>query len=327
MQAVTVVAFLAVASLVSGQDSTPAVPTVDLAGAALSSFTELTKQINQIQTVLSQLNGQMTKMVTMSTRLITPPAGPAHADSNDLPALPNLSQATGGITQSIFATVQQMTSQLSQIQSTIQQVTRQLQQVVETSTRMITGPALYQSGLPAGAGNVIDSILSSFRSWSSQLEQMNGVLRGMSKQWNRVLETGTRMITGQSGPALYADASTPSSSSSSGSSLPTSLPGLEQIQSFFSLLTGQFAQFQRILTDFQAQLTRMTRSIIPGLPGIGGARLSPQPLDAPATTSPGDSVLAVVNTLTQQFQQIQRVLAELNQQLNRMIETGSKSLG
>ena len=332
MKAVTLVVLFSTFCLISGEGTTSAPPTtagpaVDLAGAALSSFTEVTKQINQIQSVLSQLNGQLTKMVTMSTRLVTTGTTPAAAD-NSIPGLPNIAASTGGLTGSLFETFNRMTSQLTQIQNTIQQVTGQLQRVVETSTRMITGPALlYQEALP-GTGNVIESILKTFQSWSAQLEQMNGVLRGMNKQWNRVIETGTRMITGsRSASHLYADGA---SGSSSGSGLPglpglpSGLPGVEQIQTFFSLLTSQFSAFQRVLTDLQSSLTRMVG--FGGRPLAADATSSPS-LSLPNASSPGDSVLAVVNTLTQQFQQIQKVLAELNQQMNRMIETGSKAMG
>lgn len=331
MQAVTLVLIFSSLSLIWCEDapapSSSAGPAVDLAGAALSSFAEVTKQINQIQSVLSQLNGQMTKMVTMSTRLISGGSG-LRASDNSIPGFPG--NPSSGLTASLFDTVNRMTGQLTQVQNTIQSVTGQLQRMVETSTRMITGPALYQQAGP-GTGNVVDSLLKTMQSWSSQLDQMNGVLRGMNQQWNRVIETGTRMITGgKQTSLLYADSANGSSSSpglgSIGSlipGIPANIPGLEQIQQFFSLLTGQFAAFQRILTDFQGQITRM---ISMGSRPMAADSL-PSGSPAPGSVSPGDSVLAVVNTLTQQFQQIQKVLAELNQQLNRMIETGSKTLG
>lgn len=336
MKAITLVILFFTASLISCEETTAAPatsstgPAVDLAGAALNSFAEITKQINQLQAVLSQLNGQLTRMVTVSTRLVTGGSGGrVAAADNSVPGLPNLAAGTGGLTGSLFETFNRLTGQLTQIQNTIQQVTGQLQRVVETSTRMITGPALYQDTLP-GSGNVIDAVLRTFQSWSAQLDQMNGVLRTMSNQWNRVIQTGTRMITGgNQNNLLYADGSNTSSSGSilpSIPGLPSGIPGVEQLQSFFSALTGQFASFQRILTDMSGQLTRMI--------SFGGRPLAadaapgastPQPASGP--TSPGDSVLAVVNTLTQQFQQIQAVLAQLNQQMNRMIQTGSKAMG
>ena len=113
---------------------------------------------------------------------------------------------------------------------------------------------------------------------------------------------------------------------------------MDQLQSLFSLLTGQLQSLQRLLTDYTSQLTRMITGIRPMLL-TQGAALNYADVTAPGApgastttttatgTSPGESVLAVIGTLTQQFTQIQKVLAEMNQQMNRMIETGSKAMG
>lgn len=338
MRAVCLLVLVTVVSAETQSSGSP-LPAVDLAGAALNSFSEMTKQINQIQSVLSQLNGQMSKMIVMSTRLISVPAVRAadpETREDRFPGIP-----AGGLAGSMFETINRLTGQLSVIQNTIQQMTGQLQRVVETSTRMITGPALMYQEAGSVPGNVVESILRTFQSWNSQLEQMNGVLRGMSQQWNRVIQTGTKMITGSGGAAFYqaGDSSSessstpaPSSTSSSGlglpsiPSLPAGVPGAAQIQSFFNLLSGQFSAVQKVLTDFSSQLTRMVTF------GSGPTFYADQTTGGPAPapdviTSPGDSVLTVIRTLTQQFQQIQSVLTELNQQMNKMIQTGSKAMG
>ena len=299
---------------------------LDIGSTVLAAFSEVTKQVNAMQSVLSQLNVQLNRMISTSTRLI---AGPElrYSDSGLNP---------GGLAGSMFETFNRMTGQLSSVQTTMQQLSQQLQRVLESSTRMLTGPSLYQTPDQEN-NNFVESVLRTLESWAKQLQQMNAVLRTMNGQWNRVIETGTRIITGTQQPAAaqyspQADSGSGNSIASGlpGLSLPSGLPGIEQLQQFFGLVGQQLVSLQRILIDFSGQLTRMVSNR-----GISPMHQQPDPSQQQETgqsqgqglTSPADSLLNILNLLTNQFSQVQRVLSDLNGQMNRMLETGTRALG
>lgn len=284
----------------------------DIPGALVSSFSEVTRQINSLQSVLSELNGQLQRMIETSTRLVT---GKLNSENSSpvpgvpsVPGLPSIASLQGnpasGLIGTAFSTVQQLTNQLLAVQRSIQEITFQLERVVQTSARIITGPALYaDNGLPS-APNVAETALNTLREWTNSLQGMNQVLREMNEQWNRIVATGTRMITGklQSG------------------SLPN-VPGSEIVNTAVNSISQQVNQMQRVLNEFSVQLTRMLESgtrLVSGLQAEG---------TTPLGSSPGDAALAVVNALTQQFTQVQRVLSDLNGQLNRMIQTSTRIVG
>lgn len=327
----TIVLFLtaSVAVSVFADDPAAGLPQgLDIGSTVLAAFSEVTKQVNAMQSVLSQLNVQLNRMISTSTRLI---AGPElrYSDSDRAGLNP------GGLAGSLFETFNRMTGQLSSVQTTMQQLSQQLQRVLESSTRMLTGPSLYQSA-DQDNNNFVESVLRTLESWAKQLQQMNAVLRTMNGQWNRVIETGTRIITGtqQPGAAQYS----PQADSGSGNGIaglpglpiPSGLPGIEQLQQFFGLVGQQLVSLQRILIDFSGQLTRMVSNR-----GISPMHQQPEPDQQQATgqgsnaglTSPADSLLNILNLLTNQFAQVQRVLSDLNGQMNRMLETGTRALG
>lgn len=292
-------------------------PGVDLPGAILSSFNEVTRQVNSLQSILSELNGQFARLVQSGTRLV---AGlEADSPTPQIPGVGNLGSGTGGLVGAAIGSVQQVTSQLTNIQRTIFEMTNQLQRMVETGTRIIAGPLHYDSNdapqLPNP--NIAEAAFKTFSEWTQQLQSINGVLRELNQQWSRVIDTGSRMITGK----LVAEEPT----TSPGSIIPGigSLPGSEAFQNALGLFTNQLTAIQRQLTDFSSQLTRMLESGVRAVAGLDG-----ETTPAPQTglPSPGESVLNVVNTLTHQFQQVQKVLQEMNGQLNRMLETGTRAV-
>jgi hypothetical protein len=289
-------------------------PGVDIPGALLGSFNEVTRQINSLQSILSELNGQVSRLIQSGTRLVSG----LDADSNTptTPQIPNFGN-TGGLVGAVIGSVQQVTGQLTNIQRTIHEMTTQLQRMVETGSRIVTGPLHYDdNSLPQLPNpNIAEAALKTFGEWAQQLQSINSVLREMNQQWSRVIDTGSKMITGK----LLAE----DQSSSNPIGIPGlgAVPGAEAIQSALNLLSNQFTSIQRALTDFSSQLTRMVESGVRAVGGLDGETASPP------SVNPGDAVLNVVNTLTQQFTQVQRVLQELNGQLNRMVETGSRVLG
>jgi len=292
-------------------------PGVDIPGAILSSFNEVTRQVNSLQSILSELNGQFARLVQSGTRLV---AG-LEADSPSTPQIPGVGNfgAAGGLVGAAIGSVQQVTGQLTNIQRTIFDMTNQLQRMIETGTRIISGPLHYDNnGAPQLPNpNIADAAFKTFSEWTQQLQSINGVLRELNQQWSRVIDTGSRMITGK----LVAEESTPSPASI----IPGigSLPGSEAFQNALGLFTNQLTAIQRQLTDFSTQLTRMLESGVRAVAGLDG-----ETTPAPHTglPSPGESVLNVVNTLTHQFQQVQKVLQEMNGQLNRMFETGTRAV-
>jgi len=307
---------LSVAALVSAAPQAPPMPSipggVDIPGAILGSFNEVTRQVNNIQSVLGELNGQFARLVQSGTRLVSG----LQAESGSGPALPDIG-AAGGIVGAAIGSVQQVTGQLTNIQRTIMDMTNQLQRMIQTGTRIVTGPLYADNGmgLPQLPNpNIADAALKTFNDWSQQLQSISGVLREMNQQWSRVIETGSKIMTGK----LMAEETTTHSSSP----LPN-LPGMEAVQSAMTILQQQFTSIQRALTDFSSQLSRMVESGIRTVAGLEGESTP----SLPQITSPGESVLNVVNTMTQQFTQVQRVLQDLNAQLNRMIETGSRMVG
>lgn len=245
MQAINSLAVILLVVTVSGQESTQS---VDLTGTAIQSFSELTKQINQIQELLSQLNGLMTKMVTLSTRLIISPENSAQSDSNSLP---------DGFRETITTQVQHLPDHLSQIKFAISQMTRQLQYMRETSARMIAQPQFYQ--------NV--GITQSFNSWSMQLKQMDSVLRSMSKQWNHLVKR-ERQLTPERADSIHR-------SPRAKITLPTFLPGAKLINQLLEAICDATGGGGRILTELQVQLTRMTGSVVPSVPVPAGADTVP----------------------------------------------------
>lgn len=293
-------------ALAAPQSPLPGIPSVDIPGALIGSFSEVTRQISSIQSVLNELNGHLARMLETSTRMITGKLNSESSSASPIPSIPGVPNFPGGnpagLIGTAFQTVQQLTGQLMQVQRSIQEITGQLERVVQTSTRIITGPALYADNGNQSTPNFAEAAIKTLQEWTNSLQGMSQVLREMNEQWNRVVSTGTRMVTGklQSGPAL---------------------PGADIINTAVNSITTQVASLQRMLNEFSVQLTRMLESgtrLVSGLNAEG---------TSPIGSSPGDSALAVVNALTQQFSQVQRVLSELNGQLNRMIETSTRMLG
>jgi len=235
-----------------------------------------------------------------------------------VPSIPNFGN-TGGLVGAVIGSVQQVTGQLTNIQRTIHEMTTQMQRMVETGSRIVTGPLHYadDAALPQlPYPNIPDAAMKTFNDWAQQLQSINSVLREMNQQWSRVIDSGSRMITGK----LLAEGTTASPFGIPGLG---SVPGSEAIQSALSLLSNQFSSIQRALTDFSSQLTRMVET---GVRGLGGLEAD-TPSITPPSLNPGEAVLSVVNSLTQQFTQVQRLLQDLNGQLTRMVETGSRVLG
>jgi len=274
------------------------IPQVDIPGAILTAFNEVTRQVQSIQSVLRDLNGQFSRMVASGTRLVA-------GLQQDQPNIPGIGGANG-LVGTVFGSVNEITKQLTSVQRTILDINGQLQRMIETGTRMITGPAFYADN-EITPPNIAESTLKVLEDWTKQLQGISGVLRDIQQQFSRTVETGSRMITGK----LQAEGS--------GNSI-TSLP-IEGVQSALNLLTQQFQTLQGVLRDFSSQLSRMVES---GSRLVAGLQ-EDQP-SLPSLPSPGDAALAVVGTLTQQFQAVQRVLSDLNSQLNRMVATGTRAI-
>jgi len=252
---------------------------VDLGSTIVSQLGTFTRQISGIQSVLSELNAQVNRMISTSSRLVTGLAdesGPASAGDNALQAL------------------SQFTNQFAAMQRVLSDLSAQLNRMIASSTRLVSGQSSDNNG-PASIG---ESALSSLSQITSQLASVQRVLTDLSSQFNRMIETGSRLVSGQE--------------SGSGSPAEAVLGTLTQI-------TSQFAAAQRILGELNGQLTRMIASSTRLVAG-----LDEETTTASGPVSPAEAALQAVNQFTQQFASMQRVLSQLSGQLNRMIETGSR---
>jgi hypothetical protein len=80
----------------------------------------------------------------------------------------------------------------------------QLQRMISTGTKLIAGGALYAADAP-GTGtastsgpfpNPGEAFINTITDMTRNLQGISSLLREMNGQWSRILETGTKMISG-----------------------------------------------------------------------------------------------------------------------------------
>lgn len=299
----------------------------DFPQTLLNQFTRISQQINAVAGVLGEMSRSITGMIASGTRLVS-----------GLQTVPsNVDQGlVGGIAQSINS----ITGQLATVQRTLTDITGQLTHIVQTTTRAIggTGP------LAADEPSFGEAILGSTADWTRTVDALANVLSDLNNQWNRILEQGSRLVSGQS---------------SDGSSIAgTALQALSQVSS-------QIQSLQRVLGQFSTQLNRMIASSTRLVSGQdsedvlttdaakelvdltsrllqlqrvlgeltielnriidnGGRVVLGQSSEHNGQNSLADNTLQLLAQLTSQLQAVQRVLAQLSAQLNRMVTTGTR---
>ncbi|KAI1296574.1 hypothetical protein HDE_04913 [Halotydeus destructor] len=203
------------------------------------------------------------------------------------------SQSQGpNVAGSALGVFTQLTTQLQAAQRVLADLNAQLNTIVASSTRLVSGQDA------AGPASGFDNVLQTLNSVTGQLQALQRVLTDLSSQFNRMVTTGSRLVSGQNA----GEATNPAAAI---------FAGLAQV-------TNQFASVQTVLTDLSAQLNQLvaTSSRLVSGQQADGAPAGPQP--------PTDQALSALQQVTSQFAAIQRVLTDLSSQLNRMVETGSR---
>lgn len=316
-------------------------PGVDLPGVVIAQVSTLTKQLEGLQGILHSLSQQFSTMVRTSTRLV-----------EGLQSTPDITNPMTGLTDtfnSLVSSMNQLTSQFSLIQRTLSEVTSNLQRMVSSGTRIIGGNPMYQA--ESGWNNVGSTILASLDDATRQIQSTASVLRDLNSSWSRLIESGSRLVSGlQTDTQTTTVTKAPSSASGSGSGSDTmtssqtvtntttvtsGLSGTnsgtgpqgtatnvinkatnptETILKAADALNEQMGAAQKIATDLTQQLSKLVQTA--GKVVTGNREISPV-----------EAGLNSVTEMTRQFAEFQNVLRSLNQQFNRMLESGTKIIG
>jgi len=275
MKFVVCFAVLAVASAARvPRQAAPDTPSVDIGSALVSQLGTFTRQVSGIQSVLSDLNGQVNRMILTGSRLVAGQAsgeGPASVGDNAIQALT------------------QVTSQFQAMQRVLSDLSAQLNRMIASSTRLVAGQS---SG--DGPASIGDNAIQSLAQVTGQLASVQRVLSDLSQQLNRMIQTGSRLVAGQeagSGSPAEAALSTLSQITAQFAAAQRVLSELNSqlnrmIQSSTRLVAGleeettttaapagpnpaeaalqavnqftqQFASMQRVLGELSGQLNRM----------------------------------------------------------------------
>lgn len=275
---------------------------MDLPGAVIAQVSTMTRQINGIQSILQELNGQFSRMIATGTRMVSGLQAEG-TPSNPLTAL--------------ISPISSITEQMASVQRTLSDISAQVSRMITTASRIATGaPGLYQENQP----NYAESFIRTLTDISQQLSSTANILRDMNNSWNRVIESSTRLVAGLEGESASSQPSLPSlPSGSSNGSNPVGQMGsvtapAEAFIKGIGSATEQLSQVQRVATDMSTELSKILAS---------GTRVFTGD-NRDGTGNPAEAAITTLTGLTRQFGEIQNVLRSLNEQFNRMVSSGTR---
>ena len=290
-----VIIVLSLVATIHGQQ----LPGMDIPGAVLAQVSTLTRQVNGIQSILQELNGQFSRMVATGTRMV---AG---------------LQAEGGAPNplaALISPISSVTEQMASFQRTLSDISNQVSRMITSASRIATGnPSLYQDSQT----NYAETFIRTLTDVSKQLSSTANILRDMSNSWNRVIESSSRLVAGLEGESSSqpAQPSLPSLPSSNGSNPMGQITApAEAFIKGIGSATEQLSQVQRVATDMSNELSKMLAS---------GTRVFTGD-NRDGTGNPTDAAISTLTGLTRQFGEIQNVLRSLNEQFNRMVSSGTR---
>jgi len=238
----------------------------------------VTHQLSESQKILGEMNQQLNRMIQSGTRIV----GKQEA------TLPNSIPTPGDVLVNIG---QQLTQQFTNLQRVFGEINQQFNRMIQSGTRLVGKQEATLPSMPSAG----DFFLNVGQQLTQQFTNMQRVFGEMNQQFNRMIQSGTRLLGKQ-------DAT----------SVPT--PG-DLFISIGQQMTQQFTQMQRIFGEMNQEFNRMIQTGTRAVTGDG------------TIPSVGEVPLAIANQLNLQFAQAQRVFGEMNQQFNRMIESGTRLLG
>ena len=321
--------------LVSGLQSVPTVPTdVGLVGHTAQSINSLVAQLSTLQRGIIEVTQQLTRMVQTGTRMVG--GGAAAVESRITSGLqaPNPSSDNGvdGLVSGISGITNSLVAQLSTLQRGLTDVMTQMTRIVQSATRMIGGsgplPAshrspsdrflLGQNSETGSATSITDAAIQRFRALAEQLQTLQSALSRMSSELNQRIGSGwSRLVSGQSaGGAPGVPSGLPENPAPIESLLHT-------LQSF--LLQAQAAQ--RILVDMSRQINQLVQTSTRFVGGQSAEGAPGVPSGLPENPAPIESVLHTFQQLLTQALAAQRVLVDMNRQINQLVQTGTRFVG
>lgn len=191
--------------------------------------------------------------------------------------------------------------QISTVQNILTELSRSLSETVVTGTRAVSANT--------------ESLASSFTPIISQLSALQQALNTVAVQAQRIVDSGSRVITGQ--PLAYPESegtadTTASTTEKTATGSMITAPA-EVFTRTVSTATRQLGQVTQIFEQLSKQMSSMLTT---------GARTL-----AVNRLNPTDSVLEVIEDYTNQISLIQKSLRNANSQLNRLLENGPFSSG
>lgn len=289
---------LSLVATIHGQE----LPGLDLPGAVIAQVSTLTRQVNGIQSILQELNGQFSRMIATGSRMV---AGLQSEGPNPLAA--------------IISPISSVTEQMVSLQRTLSEISNQVSRMITSASRIATGgPGLYQENQT----NYAEAFIRTLTDISKQLSATANVLRDMNSSWNRVIEGSTRLVAGLGDEQENRDSQSsqpslpllPSASSNGSSPMKQITAPAEAFIKGIGSATEQLSQVQRVATDMSNELSKMVAS---------GTRVFTGD-NRDGTGNPTDAAISTLTGLTRQFGEIQNVLRSLNEQFNRMVSSGTR---
>lgn len=278
---------------------------MDLPGAVIAQVSTLTRQINGIQSIMQELNGQFSRMIATGTRMVSGLQAEG-TPSNPLAAL--------------ISPMSSITEQMASVQRTLSDISSQVSRMITTASRIATGaPGLYQGN----QANYAESFIRTLTDISQQLSSTANILRDMNSSWSRIVESSTRLVAGLEGESSSSSSSQPSlpslpSTSSNGSNPMGQMGSITAPAEAFikgiGSATEQLSQVQRVATDMSTELSKILAS---------GSRVFTGD-NRDGTGNPAEVAITTLTGLTRQFGEIQNVLRSLNEQFNRMVSSGAR---
>lgn len=298
------IVILSLVATIHGQE----LPGMDLPGAVIAQVSTLTRQVNGIQSILQELNGQFSRMIATGARMVQG------------------LQAEGGAPNPLAAMISpisSITEQMANVQRTLTDISQQVSRMITSASRIATGgPGLYQDSQPNQA-NYAETFIRTLTDISKQLSATANILRDMNMSWNRVIEGSTRLVAGLEGesssspqqPAQPSLPSLPSLPSNNGSNPMGQITSpAEAFIKGIGSATEQLTQVQRVATDMSNELSKMVSS---GTQVFTGANRD-------GSGNPTDAAINTLTGLTRQFGEIQNVLRGLSDQFSRMVSSGTR---
>ena len=104
---------------------------MDLPGAVIAQVSTLTRQINGIQSIMQELNGQFSRMIATGTRMVS------GLEAEGTPSNPFAA---------LISPMSSITEQMASVQRTLSDISSQVSRMITTASRIATGaPGLYQA--------------------------------------------------------------------------------------------------------------------------------------------------------------------------------------